>query len=238
MAVSPAWAGPPLLGSPQADSHLLAVLGSTETVRARRVCSEVRPSRSSSLSSADAFLIWSYPGTTALCYQGQESDPAFRGAVDQPYVFILRPSVSSPSPLLQIQLISVFLLLIRRTPLDPAAEFSRIRQSLALLESHIYQQPVPRQPANAFPAEHLRRNSIPSLPPLYESHVSSRASPDPEGSLNDKDRNEDVDMTSTPGMLGQQASGGLYAGPTSAASHLITVSPIAFMSSYVISLTS
>lgn len=31
-------------------------------------------------------------------------------------------------------------------------------------------------------------------------------------------------MTSTPGMLGQQASGGLYAGPTSAASHLITVS--------------
>lgn len=39
----------------------------------------------------------------------------------------------------------------------------------------------------------------------------------------DKEQSEDVVMTSTPGMLGQQASGGLYAGPTSAASHLINV---------------
>ncbi|KAI0751252.1 hypothetical protein C8Q80DRAFT_561406 [Daedaleopsis nitida] len=112
----------------------------------------------------------------------------------------------------------------RRTPVDPAAEFSRIRQSLALLESHVYQQPVPRQPSTPYSPEALRRPSFSSHALSYDSHAPSRASPDPEGSMLDKEQSEDVVMTSTPGMLGQQASGGLYAGPTSAASHLINTS--------------
>ncbi|EIW62139.1 uncharacterized protein TRAVEDRAFT_163947 [Trametes versicolor FP-101664 SS1] len=130
-------------------------------------------------------------GTTALCYQGQDaSDPGFRGAVDP-----------------------------QRAPLDPAVEFSRIRQSLALLESHVYQQPVPRPALHGYVPEPLRRSSLHSPHSLYD-----RQSPDIDGTPPVKEKTEDVDMTSTPGMLGRQASGGLYAGPTSAASHLISVS--------------
>ncbi|OSD01799.1 hypothetical protein PYCCODRAFT_1412051 [Trametes coccinea BRFM310] len=130
-------------------------------------------------------------GTTALCYQGQDGDPAFRGPVDQ-----------------------------QRAPVDPAVEFARIRQSLSLIESHVYQHnPPSRQSAHSFASEALRRPSyIPSQGP-YDRH-----SPDLDGSASAKEKTEDVDVTSTPGMLGRQASGGLYAGPTSAVSHLISVS--------------
>ncbi|KAI9063445.1 hypothetical protein FKP32DRAFT_1651128 [Trametes sanguinea] len=130
-------------------------------------------------------------GTTALCYQGQDGDPAFRGPVDQ-----------------------------QRAPVDPAVEFARIRQSLSLIESHVYQHnPPSRQSAHGFPSEALRRPSyIPS------QGVYDRQSPDLDGSASAKEKTEDVDVTSTPGMLGRQASGGLYAGPTSAVSHLISVS--------------
>ncbi|KAH9853869.1 hypothetical protein C2E23DRAFT_727985 [Lenzites betulinus] len=129
-------------------------------------------------------------GTTALCYQGQEgSDPAFRGPVDP-----------------------------QRTPLDPGLEFTRIRQSLALLESHVYQQPVPRPALQGYSAEASRRGYLGSPHNLYPSQ-----SPDIDSASQVKEKTEDVDMTSTPGMLGRQASGGLYAGPTSAASHLISV---------------
>ncbi|RPD62045.1 hypothetical protein L226DRAFT_535426 [Lentinus tigrinus ALCF2SS1-7] len=137
-------------------------------------------------------------GTTALCYQGQEGDPAFRGPLDQ-----------------------------SRPLTDPGAEFAKIRQSLALLEAHIYPQPVPRQPTHPYSVDALRRPSFTSQPAPYD-HASSRPlSPDTVGTpLDDKKGVEDVDvdMTSAPGMLGQQASGGLYAGPTSAVSHLINAS--------------
>ncbi|KAI0637714.1 hypothetical protein C8Q77DRAFT_385100 [Trametes polyzona] len=144
-----------------------------------------------SIRSNDRRLSLPVTGTTALCYQGQDaSDPAFRGAVDH-----------------------------QRTPLDPALEFTRIRQSLALLESHIYQQPVPRPALHGYATEPLRRASLQSPHALYD-----RQSPEIDGIPPAKEKTEDVDMTSTPGMLGRQASGGLYAGPTSAASHLISVS--------------
>ncbi|KAI0356673.1 hypothetical protein OH77DRAFT_1400488, partial [Trametes cingulata] len=109
---------------------------------------------------------------------------------------------------------------IRRTPLDPAAEFSRIRQSLTLLEAHIYQhQPASRPPLHGYATEPLRRSSLSSPQGIYD-----RQSPDIEGTSPIKEKSEDADMTSTPGMLGRQGSGGLYAGPTSAVSHLISVS--------------
>ncbi|KAI0334879.1 hypothetical protein GY45DRAFT_1431366 [Cubamyces sp. BRFM 1775] len=140
-------------------------------------------------------------GTTALCYQGQDADPAFRGAVDQ-----------------------------QRPPLDPGLEFARIRQSLALLESHVYQQqpgagavaasrgPPGGHSGHGYAPEVLRRASYNASPQgPYERQGS-----DAGGDI--KEKSEVPDIPSTPGMLGEQASDGLYAGPTSAASHLIPVS--------------
>ncbi|CDO74144.1 hypothetical protein BN946_scf185043.g194 [Trametes cinnabarina] len=108
----------------------------------------------------------------------------------------------------------------RRAPLDPALEFARIRQSLSLIESHVYQHnPPSRQSAHGYTSEALRRSSyIPSQGP-YDRHT-----PDTDGGASVQGKREDAEVTSTPGMLGRQASGGLYAGPTSAVSHLISVS--------------
>ncbi|TBU50505.1 hypothetical protein BD309DRAFT_945127 [Dichomitus squalens] len=132
-------------------------------------------------------------GTTSLCYQGHDTDPSFRSAVDQ------------------------------QRPLDAAAEFARIRHSLNLLEQHVSTHTPGRPTLNGYTSE--RR---PSLPPHYPSPYdpvsTSRLSPDPEGPSHDKEKSEDVDMASAPGMLGQLASGGLFAGATSAASHLINAS--------------
>ncbi len=96
--VAPPSAGPPSSEIRLANFHLLAVLGSAGTAPARRACLEVCLSRSLSATSTDAFLFCSHAGTTALCYQGQEADPAFRGAVDQQYVSFdpLFPSLFSP----------------------------------------------------------------------------------------------------------------------------------------------
>ncbi|TFK83343.1 hypothetical protein K466DRAFT_498628, partial [Polyporus arcularius HHB13444] len=120
---------------------------------------------------------------------------------------------------------------ISRPLTDPGAEFAKIRQSLALLEAHVYpQQPVSRHPPHPYSqtAEALRRGSYPSQSASYDQASSSRPlSPDTVGTPQDEKKgveaeDVDVDMASAPGMLGQQASGGLYAGPTSAASHLIS----------------
>ncbi|PIL36680.1 transcription factor [Ganoderma sinense ZZ0214-1] len=136
-------------------------------------------------------------GTTSLCYQGQDADPSFRGHVDQ------------------------------QRPVDAAAEFARIRHSLNLLEQHVGagNPNFSRVPPHGYPPEPMGRGSLPpNQPPPYDTNAASRLSPEPEGYSHDKEKAEDVDMTSTPGMLGQQASGGLYSGPTSAASHLISPS--------------
>ncbi|KAH9943012.1 uncharacterized protein BXZ73DRAFT_87457 [Epithele typhae] len=132
-------------------------------------------------------------GTTSQCYQGQEADPSFRGAVDQ-----------------------------HRPLLDPSVEFTRIRNSLALLESHVLAQSASRPSAPTYSPEAARRPIYASQPSAYDDHNPSSQSPDAEVNFQDKERSEDVDMTSAPGMLGQQASGGLYLGPTCAASHLIS----------------
>lgn len=150
-----------------------------------------------------------------------------------PTLHIAVKSINSMCPphlfsitLLRIALISVNFVNIRR-PVDAAAEFARIRHSLNLLEQHVSagNPNSSRVPPHGYPLEPISRGSLPpSQPPSYDTNAASRLSPEPEGYSHDKEKTEDVDMTSTPGMLGQQASGGLYSGPTSAASHLISVS--------------
>ncbi|KAH9894157.1 hypothetical protein C8Q73DRAFT_506017 [Cubamyces lactineus] len=140
-------------------------------------------------------------GTTALCYQGQDADPAFRGAVDQ-----------------------------QRPPLDPGLEFARIRQSLSLLESHVYQQLPGAAAATASrgpPGGHSGHGYAPDALRRASYNASPQGPYERQGSdagVDVKEKCEVPDIPSTPGMLGEQASDGLYAGPTSAASHLIPVS--------------
>ena len=94
--------------------------------------------------------------------------------------------------------------LISYTRIDPAQEFSRLRHSISLLEAYVF----PSQ-RNSVP---LRRSSDASafLVPKQEAL-------DPD--INDKG-------STAPGMLGSQVQGGLYAGPTSAATHLLMVSSL------------
>ncbi|KAG7096594.1 hypothetical protein E1B28_004013 [Marasmius oreades] len=92
---------------------------------------------------------------------------------------------------------------------DPAAEFARLRHSLNLLESYIY-------PNN--------KNSLQSLP--HSTPNRHRQSTIDSGFLAPKKEPVDLDMNDksniTPGMLGPQTQGGLYAGPTSVPSHFMS----------------
>ena len=110
--------------------------------------------------------------------------------------------------LLRIALISANFMNIRR-PVDAAAEFARIRHSLNLLEQHVSggNPNASRIPPHGYPPEPMTRGSLPpGQPPPYDPNAPSRLSPELEGYSHDKEKAEDVDMTSTPGMLGQQAS--------------------------------
>ncbi|KAK0453175.1 fungal-specific transcription factor domain-containing protein [Armillaria borealis] len=86
------------------------------------------------------------------------------------------------------------------TRVDPAQEFARVRHSLNLLESYVF-------PTSRPPTVTPRRQGEPS------NFVPKKELPDPdmaEGSANN-----------APGMLASSGQGGLYAGPTSAATHLL-----------------
>lgn len=128
-------------------------------------------------------------GTTASCYQGQDTDnPSKQDEVNS------------------------------QTRVDPAAELSRIRSSLSLLESHIYQnvggQRGVRPPS---PQSSKRGPSYPPAPTITGGHDSSDSGFDSiraPGSSKDK---PDV-----PGMRGHQGNGGFYAGPTSTLNHLLS----------------
>jgi hypothetical protein len=89
---------------------------------------------------------------------------------------------------------------VSRSYLDPAQEIARIRHSLSLIESHLF--PYQRNPSTS----NLRN--------------SNEAQSFPKREMADL---EVVEKDSAPGMLGRQGHGGLYAGPTSAATHLVTV---------------
>ncbi|KAI1782585.1 hypothetical protein LXA43DRAFT_1142386 [Ganoderma leucocontextum] len=118
--------------------------------------------------------------------------------------------------LLRIVLISANPVNIRR-PVHAAAEFARIRHSLNLLEqqlSRIIQIRVGFLPF--YPPEPIHRGSLPpNQPSPYDTNAASTLSPEPESYSHDKEKTEDLNMTSTPGMLDQRASGGQYSGPAS-----------------------
>lgn len=94
-------------------------------------------------------------------------------------------------------------LLTSYTRVDPAQEIARLRHSISLLESHLF----PNQ-----------RNNV-SVP---QRRASDAAFIVPKKELIDQDVGEK--NGAAPGMLGSQVQGGLYAGPTSAAMHLLIVS--------------
>ena len=92
--------------------------------------------------------------------------------------------------------------LISFARIDPAQEIARLRHSISLLEAYVF--PNQRSPIS------LRRSSDASA-----FLVPKQETVDPD--INDKG-------STAPGMLGSQVQGGLYAGPTSAATHLLMVS--------------
>ncbi|KAI0939032.1 hypothetical protein AcV5_000559 [Taiwanofungus camphoratus] len=115
-----------------------------------------------------------------------------------------------------------------RASIDPTAEVNRIRQSLTLIESHLRANP-PFPPAVgpslSPPAFRMPLRASPASSPQSKYRDTHVDSSDTEKPLANRYKAEAADInttTVTPGMLGQQGSGGLYAGPTSAASNLIT----------------
>ncbi|KAM6495681.1 Fungal specific transcription factor domain containing protein [Amanita muscaria] len=87
------------------------------------------------------------------------------------------------------------------TRIDPAQEIGRLRHSVSLLEAYIF----PHHRNN--PALHKRSNDV-------SAHVTPKKE---VVEVNGIDKNQ-----AAPYILGHQVLGGLYAGPTSAATHLIT----------------
>jgi hypothetical protein len=95
---------------------------------------------------------------------------------------------------------------------DPAQEIARLRHSISLLESYIF-------PAHRPPPPQRRQSDASNLVPKKE--------------LIDLDVAE---KHLAPGILGNQGQGlsqGLYAGPTSAATHLLVSSLFPFSSHYL-----
>ena len=83
--------------------------------------------------------------------------------------------------------------------IDPAQEIARLRHSISLLEAYVF----PNQKNNSL----LRRSSDAAA-----FLVPKKEAVDPD--MNDKG-------SAAPGMLAGQGQGALYAGPTSAATHLM-----------------
>ncbi|KAF9076624.1 fungal-specific transcription factor domain-containing protein [Rhodocollybia butyracea] len=91
--------------------------------------------------------------------------------------------------------------------IDPAAEIARLRHSITMLESYVF----PHQRGSAALAAPSNRRPSESIVPKKEPV-------DPD--VNEKASNSGA--TTAPGMLGSRGQGGLYAGPTSTALHLLS----------------
>ncbi|THU83923.1 hypothetical protein K435DRAFT_688579 [Dendrothele bispora CBS 962.96] len=89
--------------------------------------------------------------------------------------------------------------------IDPAAEFSRLRHSINLLEAHVF--PNQRHPVAS---QHRRASEASNTVVPKKEPVDTDVNERPNGNPN------------VPGMLGTPNQGGLYAGPTSAALHLLS----------------
>lgn len=98
--------------------------------------------------------------------------------------------------------------------IDPHHEIARIRHSLATLEAYVIRggghAPPQPQPAPAHRSESVTAPPIPSLP----DHQGPSTTSEPEL--------DDMPDKSVPGMLAQKTKGGLYAGPTSMVTHLLS----------------
>ena len=112
------------------------------------------------------------------------------------------PAAMMPSTSSVRSLEAAYLIPPRYARIDPAQEIARMRHSISLLEAYV------------FP------NQRPSVPHRRTSDAAS---------LNVVPKKEYIDLdvhgekTHAPGMLGTHTQGGLYAGPTSAATHLLMV---------------
>ncbi|ESK93582.1 nucleus protein [Moniliophthora roreri MCA 2997] len=93
------------------------------------------------------------------------------------------------------------------TRIDPAQEIARMRHSINLLEAYVLPHTRSAQLIHHPPPRPARTNEVNNFTPKKEPF-------DPD--VNDKQTND------APGMLGSQTQGGLYAGPTSAALHLLS----------------
>ncbi|KAJ7477152.1 fungal-specific transcription factor domain-containing protein [Mycena galericulata] len=89
--------------------------------------------------------------------------------------------------------------------IDPAQEIARLRHSISLLEAYVF-------PTHQRAYAAARRGS----------EVSAVI---PKKEAVDLDISEKLHPPTAPGMLGSQGQGGLYAGPTSAATHLLLSHP-------------
>ncbi|KAJ7499349.1 fungal-specific transcription factor domain-containing protein [Mycena latifolia] len=89
--------------------------------------------------------------------------------------------------------------------IDPAQEIARLRHSISLLEAYVF----PSQ--RSYPAAARRGSEATPVVPKKETI--------------DPDISEKLHPPTAPGMLGSQGQGGLYAGPTSAATHLLLSHP-------------
>ncbi|KAJ7122854.1 fungal-specific transcription factor domain-containing protein [Mycena epipterygia] len=88
--------------------------------------------------------------------------------------------------------------------IDPAQEIARLRHSISLLEAYVF----------------------PTQRPYTAARRGSEASAViPKKEAVDPDISEKLHPPTAPGMLGSQGQGGLYAGPTCAATHLLLSHP-------------
>ena len=106
-----------------------------------------------------------------------------------------------PSPLLPMYLPPALFVAHSYTRIDPAQEIGRLRHSISLLEAYIF-------------PHHRNNPALQRRPSEAPSHTTpKKEAVDPD--VSDK-------TPQAHGFLGRQ-QGGLYAGPTSAATHLIMV---------------
>lgn len=99
--------------------------------------------------------------------------------------------------------------------IDPHHEIARIRHSLATLEAYVIRGGGQTSTQPAPSSSTYRSESVPAppVPPLPDPQAqATKVDPDAEN-MSDK---------SVPGMLAHKGQGGLYAGPTSMVTHLLS----------------
>ena len=111
--------------------------------------------------------------------------------------------------------------------MDPTAEIARIRQSIALLESHILHNGPMVRPTSVGHASVATASPLTQKPttqlPLQANFTHGGVHKErARGSYSPNSAEAKAD--SVPGLMGQSDHSGFFAGPTSALSHLLSVS--------------